>query len=516
VTRRIGRGLAVLAGGLALAHAYPPTDWDGLAWISLAPFLVVALGTRPRAAFAWGWLGGFAFFLGLLRWLNFTFRVYSTIPYPLTWGPTMLLAGYCALWFGAVTGAVAWAARRRGPGLALLAAPLLWVAAEWGRGHLMGGFPWGLLGYSQYLRLPVIQVAEIGGVYAVSLVVMAANAAVAACAVVAPRRALLALGGAAVIVGGTLAFGHARLARQPGGPEIPVAIMQPAIEQPLKWDERYTAMTLEVYFGLSGRLPPGQASLLVWPETAAPTILRRDPGLLAALARLSAAVQAPILVGSVDIVADGPPPRLRNTAFVVTERGLDGRYDKMHLVPFGEYVPLPGVIGFVREWAEFISEMEPGSRPIVFEGPPAPFGVVICYEGIFPELFREFVRGGARLMINMTNDAWFGRTSGPPQHLAMYALRAVEHRIAIARSANTGVSAFIAPTGRIGRRLELFDRGLIVEPVRLRTDDTFYTRHGDWLAYAALAASGATLSLAALGRERPRSPRERPRSPRRK
>jgi apolipoprotein N-acyltransferase len=505
VIRALGRGLAVLVGGLALAHAYPPEDWDVLAWLSLAPLLVVALGVAPRAAFGWGWLGGFAFFLGLLRWLNFTFRVYSTIPWPLTWGPTMLLAGYCALWVGAVTGAVAWIARRRGASVALAVAPFLWVAAEWGRGHLMGGFPWGLLGYSQYQRLPVIQVAELGGVYAVSFVVLAVNAAVAACAVLPPRRALMALGAAAIVVGGALGFGHARLARERPGPEIPVAIMQPAIEQPLKWDERYTAMTLEVYFGLSARLRAGQASLLVWPETASPTILRRDPGLADAISRLSATIGAPILVGSVDVVSDGPPPRLRNTAFLMTEHGFAGRYDKMHLVPFGEYVPLSGLIGFIREWAEFISEMEPGSRPIVFAGPPAPFGVVICYEGIFPELFREFVRGGARLMINMTNDAWFGRTSGPWQHLAMYPLRAVEHRTAIVRSANTGVSAFIAPTGRIERRLELFDRGLMVEPVTLRTQETFYTRHGDWLAYAALAVSGATLAGAALGRERPGS-----------
>src|SRR5207248_3359829 len=167
-----------------------------------------------------------------------------------------------------------------------------------------------------------------------------------------------------------------------------------------------------------------------------PTVLRRDTAMLRALGRLSGSLGVPLLVGSID--ADGAPvPRLRNSAFLVTERGIAGRYDKIHLVPFGEYVPLSGVIGFVRGWAEFIAELEPGARAVVFPGPPAPFGIVICYEGIFPDLFREFVNNGARVMVNMTNDGWFGRTSGPAQHLTMYPFRAVEHRIAIVRAANT-------------------------------------------------------------------------------
>jgi apolipoprotein N-acyltransferase len=215
-----------------------------------------------------------------------------------------------------------------------------------------------------------------------------------------------------------------------------------------------------------------------------------------------------LLVGSIDV--EGLPARARNTAFLLTDRGIIGRYDKIQLVPFGEYVPLSGVLGFVRGWAEFIADLEPGSVPVVFSGPPAPFGVVICYEGIFPELVRGFVRGGARLMINMTNDAWFGRTSGPAQHLAMYPFRAVEHRTAVVRAANTGVSAFIAPSGAIVRRLELFERGTLTEPVPLRTGATFYTRFGDWLAWVAVVVSGGSLTAAWV---RPR--RQVPHHPRR-
>jgi apolipoprotein N-acyltransferase len=171
------------------------------------------------------------------------------------------------------------------------------------------------------------------------------------------------------------------------------------------------------------------------------------------------------------------------------------------LVPFGEFIPFSGVIGFVRGWAEFISDLEPGSRTVVFPGPPAPFGIVICYEGIFPDLVRDFVRDGARLMVNMTNDAWFGRTDGPDQHLAMYPLRAIEHRVSVVRAANTGVSAFIAPSGQIVRRMKLFERGVLTDRVALRVGRTLYTRLGDWLAFVSLAATAALLA-AVLRRER--------------
>jgi apolipoprotein N-acyltransferase len=502
---RLWRGLAVMTAGFALALAYPPMAWNLLAWVALAPLFVVAMRARPGAAFGWGWLGGFVFFLALLRWLNFTFTTYSAIPWPLTWGPTALLAAYCALWIGLVAALAAWLAGRRGRGWALAALPFLWVAAEWGRGHLMGGFPWGLLAYSQWERLPVIQVAELGGVYAVSFILVAVNAAVAAAVLLPVRRALAALALAAVALGGTLGFGVWRLAAPSPAPaeHARIAIMQPAIEQPLKWDVAFAATLLSVYFQLTRSVGAGGADLVVWPETSTPTVLRHDPGLLRALSALAGDLQTTLLVGSVD-VDDADPLRLWNTAFPVGAAGIEGRYDKIHLVPFGEYVPLPGLIGFVRGWAEFIAEMEPGADPVVFPGPPAPFGVVICYEGIFPELVREFARRGARVIINMTNDGWFAgrehRTAGPAQHLSMYPFRAVEHRLPVVRAANTGVSAFIDPTGRIVNRLELFERGVITAQVPLRGATTVYTRLGDWLAYLGLGVSGGAVAAAARRR----------------
>ncbi len=483
--------LAGAAGG-ALALAYPRTDWAGVAWVAIAPVLALAVTRPPRAAFGWGWLTGFVFFLLLLRWLNFTFGVYSDIPWPLTWGPTALLSAYCGVYVALVMLCASWIAARRGRGLALAAAPFVWVVAEWVRGRLMGGFPWGHLGYSQHDQLAVIQVAELAGVDGVAFVLLVANAALAGCLVLPRWRAAGGVALAAVVVAATIGFGLSRL----GEPEPPaaatVALMQPAIEQPLKWKEGYTASTLRTYGELTlaaARLKP---ALIVWPETASPTLLRGDPVLLESLKDLARTWGVALLVGSVD-VADGAGRDIRNTAFLLTEQGIVGRYDKIQLVPFGEYVPLSGIIGFVRGWAQFISELTPGSHAVVFSGPPAPFGVVICYEGIFPALFRRFVKDGARLMVNMTNDAWFGRTSGPLQHLTMYPFRAVEHRTALVRAANTGVSAFIDPRGRIVSSLGLYERGILIHEVPLRRGETLYTRFGDWLAGLSAGVSGMVL-----------------------
>jgi apolipoprotein N-acyltransferase len=492
---------ALLVGSAGvLGLAFPRTTWDGAAWIALVPLFIIVLDARPRMAFAWGWLYGTVFFLMLLRWLNYTFQTFSTIPWPLTWGPTFLLSAWCGLYIAAVCGGMAWLRVRRSTAWALATAPFLWVGAEWLRGHLLGGFPWGTLGYSQHLRLPVIQIAELGGVHAVSLLVAAVNAAVAGAFLLGWRGALtgLALGGA--LLGATLGFGVWRLGQPPRPGEVSVTIMQPSIEQPTKFDPDLGTVVLKIYQELTRKAAAERPDLIVWPETALPTALRRDAPLLQMLSTMSGDVRAPLLVGSIDVL-DGRPARFTNTAFLVTDRGIVGRYDKIHLVPFGEFVPLSRVIGFVRGWAEFIADLEPGSRAVVFPGPPAPFGVVICYEGIFPDLFRQFVNNGARMMVNMTNDGWFGRTSGPEQHLTMYPFRAVEHRIAIVRAANTGISAFIAPSGQIIRHLSLYQRGVISDQIPLRQGRTLFTRLGDWMAWLSLAL--AAISVGVAGRRTP-------------
>jgi apolipoprotein N-acyltransferase len=230
---------------------------------------------------------------------------------------------------------------------------------------------------------------------------------------------------------------------------------------------------------------------VLWPETATTIFLRGDPALLGRLERLSAELGLPLLIGSLDR-RETPQPQFLNSAFFLTGQGITAKYDKIQLVPFGEYVPLGWLIGFVRSWAEFISEFGAGHTPTIMPLGGAPFGTVICYEVIFPDLFRRGVIAGAAFMANITNDAWFGETSGPWQHLGTVSLRAVENRVAIARAANTGVSAFVDPSGRVRRTLGLGERGVLADRLPLRQRETLYARWGDWFVYACLALVGAT------------------------
>ena len=498
--------LLIASGGLG-ALAFPGTDWWLFAWIWLVPALCCGLARPPRAALADGWLAGTVFYVVLLRWLDHTFLHFSAIPWPITWLPIAALAAYCGLYTALTAAAVSWLRSRIGAGPALgLVAPL-WVVGEWVRGHLMDGFPWGLLGYSQHAVLPVIQIAELAGVYGVSFVIVGVNAALAALVGLGWRRAAPGASIALLLLAGSLAFGWSALGREETavGREIKVGLIQPSIEQTIKWDPAEHARILDTYEALTREAARSKPAVILWPETATTIFLRGDDGLLARLIRLSGEVGTPLLIGSIDR-QDGPNGKFLNSAFLLTGQGIRGKYDKIHLVPFGEYVPLGWLIGFVRSWAEFISDFGVGETETVFRLPEASFGTVICYEVIFPELFRGFVARGADFMVNITNDAWFGRTSGPWQHLGMLPLRAVEHRVAIARAANTGISAFVEPSGRVARWLPLFERGVLDGRVRPRGRTTLYTRWGDWLAYGCIGLSalgfGFALSRRSFGHAR--------------
>jgi apolipoprotein N-acyltransferase len=493
----------LVVGGVLGALAYPLTDWWPLAWVWLVPALLSALVLPPRAAFRDAWLEGTVFFVLLLRWLDHTFRNYSSIPWPLTWLPIVLLAAYCGLYVGAAGAWVAWVRARLGPGWALATVAPLWVGGEWLRGWLMDGFPWGLAGYSQHGVLPVIQIAELTGVYGVSFLLVAVNCGLAALVALGWARALpgLVLTGALVL--GALVFGWSALGRVPApGSQVRVAVIQPNIAQTLKWDPARHAEVMDVYEALTREAArpvevtdqTSRPAVVIWPETAATIFLRGDPALLGRLERLAAELRMPLVVGSVDR-RESPRTQFLNSAFFLTGQGITAKYDKIHLVPFGEYVPLAWLIGFVRSWAEFISDFGAGEKATIMPLDHARFGVVICYEIIFPDLFRRGVTAGAAFMANITNDAWFGETSGPWQHLATVPLRAVENRVAIARAANTGVSAFVDPSGRVRKMLTIGERGVLADRLPLRQRETLYARWGDWFVYACLALAAGTAGL---------------------
>ncbi len=491
------RMVVAAVAGFALHLAYPRPGWDLLGWVSLAPVLALAATARsPGRAFLEGWVAGVAFFLPLLRWITHSMTTFATLSWPLAILVLVGLAAYLALYWGGVAGAVAWLRVPLGPAAVWLA-PAFWVAGELARTYALSGYPWGLLGYVPSGRLAVIQIAAWTGVYGVSFLLALVNTAVAWALLGRATSAVVASAlVAAASTGAALAVGVAHSA--PTAASFPVALVQGNIDQAIKLDPVYQQDTLEVYADLTRRAAPG-SRLIVWPEAAVPAYVHYEPWVLAWLSRLAAEVGTPLLVGAPDAREDDRATRFLNSAFLVEPSGLRARYDKMHLVPFGEYVPLKGLLFFVEAIAAEIGDFTPGRERVIFPLQGAPFGTVICYEVIFPALFRGFVREGARFMVNITNDAWFGDSGGPLQHLAMVPLRAVENGVAVARAANTGVSALIHPSGRIEPQLGLFRRGVLRVGVPLRAGETFYTRYGDVFAYAMGAVTAAALAARALG-----------------
>jgi apolipoprotein N-acyltransferase len=472
--------------------AFPRPTWDLLGWVALAPVLALAVtaGT-PRRALLEGWVAGVAFFLPLLRWLTHTMTTFSQLSMPMAVLVLLALAAYLALFWGGVTWALAWLRGRLGAWVLWLA-PGLWVAGELGRTYLLSGFPWGLLGYVPSRRLLVIQIAAWTGVYGVSALIVLVNTALAWTAVERRGRAATgALGLATVAVALTLLIGRAHLEPE-AAPTVPIAVVQGNIPQAVKWDAAFKAETLRVYGELTRAAAPG-SRLVVWPEAAMPAYVRFEPGAMRWLTDLAANVRVPLLVGVPDAEPEGRTIHYLNSAFLVDSAGVRARYDKMHLVPFGEYVPLKRLLFFVEAIAAEIGDFTPGRQVAILPLEGTPFGTVICYEVIFPGLFRRFVAEGASFMANITNDAWFGDSGGPLQHLEMVPLRAVENRIAIVRAANTGVSAFVLPSGAIQTTLPLGARGTLRAEVPLKRGQTFYARFGDVFAYACAALSGAAL-----------------------
>jgi apolipoprotein N-acyltransferase len=499
--RRSGRGLVLAAAsGMLLAAAFPSLDLEPLAWIGLVPVLLAADGERPRAAFGLGWVAGFVFYLVTLYWIAYTIARYTAVPFAVAVAILVLLASVLALYHGAFVGGVRWLEAAGLPALWL--APLLWVTLEWLRGWFFIGFPWAALGYSQYRYHDLIQVVEVTGVYGVSAVLVFFNVVIAAL-VRKPARAARRLAPALVVltllVAGLPLWGRWRVAslagRAPAG-TLKVAIAQGNVEQDHKWDPAYQNETMSRYRTLTANAAERHPDLVVWPETATPFFFQEPGALRESILDLAAEHKVPVIFGSPAFRQDraGAIEEL-NRAYLVSADGRElASYDKMQLVPFGEYVPYAGVLFFVNRIVEAVGTVVPGVTPTVFRLPAARFGVLICYEDVFPALTRRFIAGGADFLVNITNDAWYGPTSAPRQHLAQATLRAIENRVPLVRAANTGISAIVDPDGRIRWQGPLFETMYHVDEIAWPDARTFYTRFGDVFAWFSALAS-----LAAFG-----------------
>jgi apolipoprotein N-acyltransferase len=493
----VSRAAASLAAGLLLSVAFPPLDLGWAAWFLAAPLIVLALtASGPRAAAVSGLLFGVAFHGATFAWWYRLLVTYGRLSHPEAAGIYLLLDLYVASYFALFGFWCALVAARRGRPLAILAAPVLWCALEMIRGRLLTGLPWSLLGATQHLHPIALQVADVGGVTAVSLLVAAGNAAVA-WAWLSLRRGSgdASPGGLRVpasilsMIALSVVYGAVRLGEgsAPAG-TLRVGLVQGNVPEEEKWEPSARLGILTAHLQAT-RVAAGKgARLVVWPESSVPLPLMSKPEYHAAIEDLAHELKIDMLVGSVHYERRGEPDeRTYNSAFLIPGAGTgeaEQRYDKMHLVPYGEYVPLRRWLGFADKLVAEASDFSPGDRPVVMTSLGARIGPLVCFEAVFPNLVRDFTREGAEVLINITNDAFLGDSAGPRQHLALAALRSVESHRWLLRAANTGISAVIDDRGRMIDSIPYGTPGVIVADVPLLDGITFFTRYGEVLGWA--------------------------------
>jgi apolipoprotein N-acyltransferase len=504
-SKTAGGWLLALASGVLLCLSFPRYGSGLVAWAALVPLFLAVRSASPLRAFGLGWVAGFSGYVGILYWIVHVVVRYGHLPVAVGIPVMLLLAAYLGLYVSVFAGALAMLRKGRFP--LLLAAPLLWTSLEYVKSHLLSGFPWANLGASQYLDLPLIQVTELTGVPGLTFLLVMANAALFRLCFdrgedrrwLAEVLACLALAAAAHGYG-AWRLGEVR-AKMAAAPSLPVALVQGNIEQDVKWDPAYQQETVDIYTSLSRRTAPPRGGLVVWPETAAPFYFQDRNDLERQVIRLTRETGTWLILGSPRYERRGSEIVSFNSAFLVSPEGdIQGVYDKVHLVPYGEYVPFRRIIPFLTALTEGIGDFEAGAgyHPLAM-GPHRP-GVLICYEGILAGAGRSYKRQGADLLVNITNDAWFGRTSAPYQHLAMTVFRAVETRLSLVRAANTGISALIDPTGRITAQTGIFERTTLAGDAKFIDEQTFYGAYGDIFVYLCLGGTLVMIGFSSPGR----------------
>jgi apolipoprotein N-acyltransferase len=476
--------LALLSGAL-LGAAFTPAPLGCLAWIAFVP-LLVALEARMRSRagarglFSLGYAFGLSFYLIGTHWIALLSEVAITLPW-LKYPAWIMAAGYLALFSGLTTLVAGVLARRARRSLAWTF-PVVALAIEELRGSGELGFPWFQPGYSQHAYAPVIQLASLGSVTLVTLWVLVSNVLI--WRALAGRSRLRAAFGALLVLLFPWLWGRRVLEAAPRGSGPVVALVQADVAGEFKWSGKHEPEILATFLALSDsavRATP-RPELVVWPETATGSYMRKQLDQALAVARFTARTGVPVFSGFADygITADGRTA-VTNAAGMFTPDGSGGAtYAKRHLVPFGERMPFEWLIPALGRLDLGQAEWTSGSGTVLFAGPGGPFSCLICFESIFPALARADVRKGARWLVNVTNDEWFGNSAALAQHAAMASFRAVEHHVPLARCANTGLTLLIDANGRVRQRLPVFTPGVLIGALSAPGPRTLYTRVGDW------------------------------------
>jgi len=475
--------------GLLLAFAFPKPGFSILAWIAFLPLCYAIRGKSPANSFKLGFLAGFVAYAGIFYWLNIVMTTYGKLPLLVSICLTLLMAAYLALYLAATAALSRFAENYSVP--MLITFPAIWVSLEYARAYFLTGFPWALLGYTQYRTLPLLQIADITGVYGVSFLIILVNIFLYQLwrwvrGKDGATYPFLATFTAIPLLLVTIWYGFVTLNREVAGTKVKIALAQGNIPQDIKWNPAFQEETVAIYERLS-RSSSG-AALVVWPESSLPFFFQKELLYSARVSSLAKELGTALIVSSPALEYEGGREKLLNSAFMIAPDGSTvGRADKIHLVPFGEYVPLAKLLPFVKKMVQGIGDFSPGNEAAPLPAAFGKIGVLVCFEGIFPEISRAYVNNGAGLLVNITNDAWFGDSSAPYQHLSMTVFRAVENRVPLVRSANTGITAIVDSRGHVRGMTGLFREALLTGEVRIGGDKSFYTQHGDIFAWGCIS-----------------------------
>ncbi len=482
--------LLSLLSGILLVLSFPNFDLELLAWFALVPLFYSIDGKGLYHSFILGFFTGVISFLGIIYWIIVAVHTYGDVPLIPSGFILLLLVVYLSLYIGAFAFLTRFVQNRSGL-RTFLFTPALWAALEYLRSFLLSGFPWANLGYSQYLHLPFIQMADITGPYGPSFVVLLVNATLFGIVRQWPRKifpfkeVILTV----LILSGILIYGYSRMKvvdrQMIENPPLKIGLVQGNIDQSIKWDESFQKETLKIYENLSFKVAEDKPSLIIWPETATPFFFQDAKEYQPLILNIPKKTGAFLLFGTPSYMLQKGKVSHYNSACLISPSGdLVGKYDKIHLVPFGEYIPLQDLLFFIGSLGEGIGDFKSGKEIYNFSLPQGKFGVLICFEIIFSDLCRRFVKGGANFLVTITNDAWFGRTSAPYQHFSMAVFRAVENRVFVARAANTGITGIIDPKGSIVKQGGIFKEEAMSGTIRFSNRKTFYTLYGDLFAWA--------------------------------
>jgi len=491
------------SSGFLLTLSFPNFDISWLAWFAFVPLFVSLRNLSLKNSFYLGLFAGLVHYLSLVYWLAHTMSTYGHLPFYVSIPILLLLSFYLALYIALFSTAVTRLCPS--PLFLLFIPPLIWVSLEYIRSFLFTGFPWELVGYTQFNMLHIIQISDLLGVYGVSFCIVLSNAVafvIYLCLMgkdwqekrVQTKLAAGAMAAFVVIFGAIWFYGKWRindiheLAVMSKSSKI--TIVQGNIDQAKKWEPALQKSSTIKYIHLSSLSKDLQPDLVVWPETATPFYFMHDTELSKLVLTGIHEIGTDFLIGSPAFTLKSDKIEYYNSAFLVDAAGnVNGRYDKTHLVPFGEYVPMKKWLPFVNKMVEGVGDFDTGEKGQTIKWQNSSIGILICYEIIFPALSRAMVQNNASLLVNITNDAWYGKSSAPYQHFSMSVFRAVENRRSIIRAANTGISGFIDPSGSVIETTQIFEDSVITQKVPILQVETLYSRYGDVFAMACLGWS---------------------------